>query len=616
MAVPALPRSLDPLPEESLTGYVLRLSHRLGLSPGWLMRRTGIAGLDVHGLLSSDVSLATTMPEDLAADFATATRLTPGEVAALTLTCWNGRYPPVTRVSQPFTARRRPVDGWLFRRAARYCPQCLAGDGSLLQKRHGGPWKKFWRLPVVFACPDHRIYLQYLCPGCVQPVNSGEQGRLVARVGDAGLHPAQCRNSLRPHDRPRRSDPACGTRLDQPTPSPRQLSPQMLALQQRILTMLDPAQRADAAALYFNDLRMLTSLACVTWPAVRPTGSGVPTEAADQHLERQATVASNRRYHYLTALPAETDATAVLLHAAHVLLDSADLRTALAPLIARDRSESGSTSWSTAFANKGDSCSERLREAAGPLIRTHRGSRTRFGPRPAPGRQSFLAEHIPAFLRQEWADQHFSQFSGLDARIIRRTAAIRLTQLALGGSLKQAAQFLGFGNDQRSAASVHRWAAAQTDPFAFDEALNDLANKLDDDPAPTNYRQRRDVLRNWALDQQIWHEMVAALPLIPGNQPSYDDRKRQAASVFVWTHVTGGEHLFAPRPLEAVQEPGVRMIWANRRNTTWHLLTHPEPLKHYAVLRAALTAYADDLARAIDRRDGRFPAGPPDSLRH
>ena len=28
-----LPRSLDPLPEEALPGYLLRLAHRLGLTP-------------------------------------------------------------------------------------------------------------------------------------------------------------------------------------------------------------------------------------------------------------------------------------------------------------------------------------------------------------------------------------------------------------------------------------------------------------------------------------------------------------------------------------------------------------------------------------------------------
>jgi hypothetical protein len=37
-----LPRSLDPLPAESLPGYVLRLAHRLDMSPGRLAALTGL----------------------------------------------------------------------------------------------------------------------------------------------------------------------------------------------------------------------------------------------------------------------------------------------------------------------------------------------------------------------------------------------------------------------------------------------------------------------------------------------------------------------------------------------------------------------------------------------
>jgi hypothetical protein len=37
-----LPRSLDPLPDESLPGYLLRLAHRLGLAPIRVMQLTGL----------------------------------------------------------------------------------------------------------------------------------------------------------------------------------------------------------------------------------------------------------------------------------------------------------------------------------------------------------------------------------------------------------------------------------------------------------------------------------------------------------------------------------------------------------------------------------------------
>lgn len=79
-----------------------------------------------------------------------------------------------------------------------------------------------------------------------------------------------------------------------------------------------------------------------------------------------------------------------------------------------------------------------------------------------------------------------------------------------------------------------------------------------------------------------------------------DDRKRQVASVFVWTYVTQGEHLFAPRPLEREQPPDTQRIWALRRNTTWFQMTRRDAYPHFADLRKALAECAAQLALSID----------------
>jgi len=42
MIAEPLPRSLEPLKDESLLGYLLRLSHRLDLPPARLAERTGL----------------------------------------------------------------------------------------------------------------------------------------------------------------------------------------------------------------------------------------------------------------------------------------------------------------------------------------------------------------------------------------------------------------------------------------------------------------------------------------------------------------------------------------------------------------------------------------------
>jgi hypothetical protein len=79
--------------------------------------------------------------------------------ATMTLISFADRYPPV---NPEFSGRHRQNHGlfvkenWVFSRASRYCPECLAGDGSPIHNRHGGAWRLVWRLPVTFALDRSR----------------------------------------------------------------------------------------------------------------------------------------------------------------------------------------------------------------------------------------------------------------------------------------------------------------------------------------------------------------------------------------------------------------------------------------------------------------------------
>ncbi|MFE7039286.1 TniQ family protein [Streptomyces atratus] len=96
----------------------------------------------------------------------------------------------------------------------RYCPQRLAGDGSPVQQQYGGPWKKLWHLPIVFACPEHHLFLQDSCPRNHQPGRTISQ--LITQPADGTLHPAQRRRPHADQSAGRgRKGPSCGARLDQ-----------------------------------------------------------------------------------------------------------------------------------------------------------------------------------------------------------------------------------------------------------------------------------------------------------------------------------------------------------------------------------------------------------------
>jgi hypothetical protein len=143
----------------------------------------------------------------------------------------------------------------------------------------------------------------------------------------------------------------------------------------------------------------------------------------------------------------------------------------------------------------------------------------------------------------------------------------------------------------------------------FNTAMVLLAAQLDDTPGLVNYRNRRNAMRRWCLDQETWQELTSRLPPVPGPvQPVLDDRKRQEASAFTWAHVTQGEPRFAPRPIEEAQPGPVRADWAKLRGSTWHKLARPGRIVHYTELRKLLIEHADRLASDID--NWRLPPPP------
>lgn len=592
-----LARSLDPLPDESLGGYLLRLASRLRVAPLHLARMTGCVS-------TPRTSLSRRLLLDLQIrDFTRITRLTGEEAESLTLRRWAQRYPPIARSLSP-DARR--TDSWLFNHTPRFCPRCLAGDGTALQQQYGGPWKKQWHLPVSFACVDHQFLLHDTCPHD-HPAGRWTQP-LISQSADDTLHPAQCRHpGIGTTGRRGMTRRSCGARLDDLAHTGPGPTPNMLDTQRRILDYLGPGRSDAAAARFFSDLRLVTTILSAAWPLDRHLIDPAMDTAVDEHVRNLG----SPNYRTVDTPPNNITAAAALLTAAVTVLDDTTRQTALVQHLRESRTGRASREpWVGVFTRHAASCSPALRYIIEPFTRTFQRAGGSHGARAPDHTGGYRAEHVPAFIPEDWYERHFTPIAEVNPMFIRRTIALRLVQAVAGGSLGEAADFLGIAHPARSwqgriysgAGQVHTSAKNQPDPHTFDTALTALMVDLDASAAHlVNYQHRREALQAWSIDEDTWRELVTRLPPIPGpTRPDLGDRKRQLASIYIWTRTTSGEHHFAPRPIEDAQPPEVQNAWTLRRNTILSLMrNHPGP--HYTALRSQLEILAETLSRTIDK---------------
>ncbi|MEW2626277.1 TniQ family protein [Streptomyces sp. NPDC048106] len=609
-----LPRSLEYLSGESLVSYLLRLGHRLDLSPLHLMRA---ADWIKHDASPHHVpgSLLLDLPKPQAEAFARLTGQTAREVSALTLAQWRDRYPPIAH-SLPDQGRRMRPDAWLYIGSPRFCPSCLTGDGTRVQQLHGGPWRKLWHLPIIFACTEHRTYLEAECPHCGQPHD--KQGPLVQRANDHTLHPAQCRWTVNAAA-PRRKSSACAGRLDRLTDAGRDRprpTADILRFQKSLRGRLKSPTRTTDASEYFTDLRLATALINATWPHSRDLLDTDTAERIDANSRKLHDGPGGRRNQQVHDMPPRDPiACGALLMAADRLLSRDDLPELISDLTrAAFGSPSSRTPWAVLYDRHKSDCSERLRHVAEPVTRAFPRVNGRRGT-PAPLRTGYPAEHIPAFLELDWYQRYLANCAGSESKVVRRAAAVRLVQWARGGAYDDAAEFLGIPpvpTHLLAGRETRRSGWTRCNPLEMDRALRALASELQSRPPLIDYRRRRQALHEWVLSIDTWRALVRELPpSLAQFRAQTDDRKRQDASVFVWTLVTRGEHLFAPRPLEAAQPTEVQQQWAARRNTTWFQFSRPDPLRHYADLRPVLTNFAQRLAWDIDTGAGQIIKSPP-----
>lgn len=592
-----LGRSLDPLPGEDLAGFLLRLSAHLDMMPIRLIKYLGL--LPAREQRIDRKLLLTVLPDEALQIM----RLMPEEARALTLLDWRDRYPPIAhQIAKDALALRRPgsFDPWLFTPTARHCPRCLAGDGSPVQARYGGPWQRIWRLPIVFACLEHDILLH---DGCA--ADHAERFRpppLIASGAARALHPAQCRQPQA--GQYGRGSVACGRRLDKDDEldGRTQLTPAHRDTQRRILDCFDPRTPAEDSARFLTELRMVTSLLAAVWPATEHLVVPADRQAI---TESKARPASNNR---VDKPPSTSIEAAAIFAAAATVLDDPERLADLANCLRANRIKRPTTeSWTKTITRNAPACSPTIRAAMEVLTFDYRrelGGGPRL-PRRSPDHPGYRPEHIPAFLEQDWYLEHLAAFGG--GRLvpsIRRLAAATLVQWSAGGSRTDAAQYLGFkaaGRKYIPTEGAYRHLSS-IDPERFEQAIHDLADQLDSTPTLVDYQRRRQALAEWSLTNDDWNSILDQLPPPDGGHLIIiDDTTWGIASAYIWATATCGEMRYAPRRGRGAYPKQQRTRWPEHRASALWQFLRPDPTHRYRLLRALLREHADRLSDRIDR---------------
>ncbi|MFD7669094.1 TniQ family protein [Streptomyces sp. NPDC059788] len=622
---PPLPCSLDPLDDETLPGFLLRLSHRLERSPARMTELTGLAaGRRFASRVSHEKMLHLT-PTELEV-FSSVTRLSRHEANELCFTSMNKRYPTGFHPEIPAKGLLIRGDFWVLSTASRYCPECLAGNGSAVQTEHGGAWQRAWRLPVTFACTRHHRLLEHKCPKCHRPAcDAGPTTArypMIATASAVGLHPAQCRLPLPG------SPELCGQRLDVMHPPGLNLPGPVLALQKRLADFLDPlgprrAASADSECTtlqYFNDLRLLAHLIAATWPRMRALAPSeelaltVDDRSPAMRPNTTTRPTARAKPEYFTTFradivrPLDPAFSACSLAIADSILtqhNADERRSLLRQLLPSDKASVNSRyGWARTFTRKyAQTCSTGLQTLVVPLTKSysvipaiHRPfDRRKCGP-----------QHIPQVLPADWVEDLLGELSSLTPGDRNELAVCRLVQTMRGGTLGAAAHFLGYSTYMHQGYRIAQngglilRAAEEKGLDWLDKTLHNIPDRLHT-AGLINFQRRREALSDWLIPRQVWNNMTEEIfdqPFRisgPVRQLFTSEAERVLASVVVWTLVTQG------RKTVALHRNKYRAMLTQRINhPTWRAFGGDQGTRAGFLSVELLRAYSKELARQID----------------
>ena len=216
---------------------------------------------------------------------------------------------------QRHSFRQVVTQGWFPASGTQVCPLCLSEDGI---------WALRWRLPILAACPEHRVFLVTECAGCGSRFRTHRHAPLRPLVGPEQPcgNPIGLRNPCR-HPVVRH--------VPQPCPPP------IIASATAIMEALTARQQATmlgmpaGPAAYLAELRHLATL--LLHLASQPRGLGAVSWAEELHLEAARRGTTRRGPRWGISPPDSAVVRGHALAAAHVILSQPTLGAAAAQLV-------------------------------------------------------------------------------------------------------------------------------------------------------------------------------------------------------------------------------------------------------------------------------------------
>lgn len=529
------PIRLSPLPGEALDSWLEALAFRMNVRLGDVLNALSLTSGDSggEGPVSPDWTIA--LREDEAARIAAATGTTAEQLHGMTLMSFDGRVLRVDPVKRQ--VNRHTL--WGRGRGSRFCPECLAGTG--------GRWLLTWRLGWSFACLAHQRLLADCCPACgrvqreqsfsrsAQPV-PGRCGTRPSRTGDRAV-PAGCGQDL-----------ALTDTLRLPDGHP------VLAAQRLILETIESGTSSFGVykALPQPSMAVLSDLKAVGGRILTDLRADdltqwVPPDLTDAHLHPEH--GGGKRRDALSRpgfmAPARAASTAVSVISAIRILGQPGVQTAgtlMRGLTEAIREEFWQVS-ATSIRSWGRGISPVLEGAylaalsasLRPSDQLRHRTTSSLPAFPAGGRTlaSRRARKLPASIWPSWAVR-LSPPGGAYPRILAPVLSGLALLPAHRIELDEAADMLGAATDGVTISRILQFLADDPHWESIATALTRLADYLDGNNVPVDYRRRRKLDYAGLLTDGQWLDLHRRTGVQPGHE-----RRVSMARCLLFARISG-----------------------------------------------------------------------------